>query len=340
MSRTIEDLEANAVKFWPNSIAIQSQNSSVIPRLIDSQEKFIGILYVADSSPEAWNSVINSTSGMPGNLFLKHLMVLTDVGGEPLQRIYRNINDFFPDRIMNFIWHENEYHYEFQSIARGKQWTNSGLGVGGQELVVPKRITLEMRDVAMILLHGGTATDPNLPNDIFQKCCIGMMLGMKSELDTFVRQRYIHVSRITGGATANTMGQLAQSYVREHLKSRLQGWDFSRTTIPGISQNAGRTNISFDIVAEAPSRRCSAIEVSFQVTTNSTIERKAGQAQARQQLLHEHGHEIIYVIDGDGNFQRRSALGTICRHSDCVVTFCDKELDNLVEHLRDFGARS
>ena len=340
MRRSLNDIEANAIKFWPDNIAVQSLESSVIPRLIDSQEKFIGILYVADSLPDSWRSVLCATSGMPGNLFLKHLMVLTDVGGEPLQRIHSNIEDIFPDHVMSFIWHGKKHSYRFRSLDTGRKWTNRDLAVDGQKLADAKQITLEMRDVAMILLHGGAATNPGVPDDIFQKCCIGTMLGNKSELDTFVRQRYIYVSRITGGATANTMGQLAQSYVRERLKSSLHGWDFSRTTIPHISHNAGRTDMSFDIVAEAPSGRCCAIEVSFQVTTNSTIERKAGQAQARRRLLRKHGHGIVYVVDGAGNFQRRSAVETICRYSDCVVTFSDKELDDLAEYLREFGARS
>ena len=341
MQRSLDDLEANAVKFWPNSIAVQSQKISVIPRLIESQEKFIGILYVADSLPDAWMSVLKATSDMPGNLFLKHLMILTDVGGELLQRIRRNIEDFFPKHAMNFIWRGEEYFYQLQSLGQeGKKWTNTGLAVGGKELKEARRMTFEMQDVAMILLHGGTAINSGISENIFQKCCIGSMLGNKQQLDTFVRQRYIQVSRITGGATSNTMGQLAQSYVREHLKSRLHGWDFSRTTIPDISHNAGRTNMSFDIVAESPSGRYCAIEVSFQVTTNSVIERKAGQAQARQTLLNDHGHSIAYVIDGAGNFQRNSALKTICRYGDCVVTFSEKELDSLVDYLREFGARN
>ena len=40
MSRSLDDLEARAAKFWPDSITERSQKSSVIPRLIDSQEKY------------------------------------------------------------------------------------------------------------------------------------------------------------------------------------------------------------------------------------------------------------------------------------------------------------
>jgi hypothetical protein len=114
----------------------------------------------------------------------------------------------------------------------------------------------------------------------------------------------------------------------------IQSDNCSRHTIPGITQNAGRTNMSFDLVAESPTKKFCAIEISFQETTNSTIERKAGQAADRQKLLHKARHKIAYVIDGAGNFQRRSALSTICQHSDCTVSIKDEELDSLAAFLK------
>lgn len=322
------------MKFWPTALAQREQTTSIIPMLIESQEKFIGILYVADASPTAWKEVLAATSGMPGNLFLKHLIVLSDVGGEKLQRYRSNITTFFPEGKMTFHWQDAHHTYDFKSLENCRTWTNSSLAVDGSGLAQPQDLSLAMEDAAMLLTHGGASIDPGLPDDLIEKCIIGSLIGKKRELDTFVRQRYIHVSRITGGATANQMGQLCQAYVKERLQTVLPDWDFSRHTIPGITHTAGRTDMSFDLVAESPNGRYCAIEVSFQVTTNSTIERKAGQASARQQLLHAAGHKIAYVIDGAGNFQRRSALSTICQHSDCTVTFKDDELDALAKFLK------
>lgn len=333
MTRDIDDLENHAFKFWPTALAEREQTTSIIPKLIESQEKFIGILYVADALPIAWKDVLLATDGMPANLFLKHLIVLSDVGGEKLQRFRTNIRNFFPDGTMTFHWRDTEHVYEFQSLDINNNWTNGKLNVDGAGLARPANLTAAMEDVVMLLIHGSTSIEPGIPDDITEKCIIGSLIGRRRELDSFVRQRYIHVSRITGGATANTMGQLCQSYVRERLMNVLKGWNFSRNKISGISHNAGRTDMSFDIVAQSPAGRCCAIEVSFQVTTNSTIERKAGQAAARQQLLHECGHKIAYVIDGAGNFQRRSALGAISAHSDCTVSFKDEELDALAAFL-------
>lgn len=334
MPREIADLEAHAFKFWPTALAEREQSTSIVPALIESQEKFISILYVADASPVTWKDVLRATEGMPANLFLKHLIVLSDVGGEKLQRFRTEILNFYPNRRMTFRWKDAEHSYRFQSLDNCRVWTNSALQVDGASLTHCESLSAEMEDVAMLLIHGGTSIDPGIPDEIPEKCIIGSLIGRKLELDSFVRQRYIHVSRITGGATSNTMGQLCQSYVRERLQHALPGWGFSRQTIPGVTHNAGRTDMSFDVVAESPKGKCCAIEVSFQVTTNSVIERKAGQAAARQTLLHNDGHKIAYVIDGAGNFQRRSALDAICAHSDCTVSFKDEELDALAAFLK------
>lgn len=333
MPRDIDDLESHAAKFWPTALARREQTSSIIPMLIESQEKFIGILYVADASPTAWKDVLHATDQMPSNLFLKHLIVLSDVGGEKLQRFRTDIRSFFPDGVMTFRWKDADHTYTFQPLDSCRTWTNVALAVDGASLANPTELSDAMEDVAMLLIHGGASIDPDVPDIVSEKCVLGSLIGHKAELDRFVRQRYIHVSRITGGATANAMGQLCQSYVKEHLQSKLPDWDFSRHTIPGISHNAGRTDMAFDLVAASPLGTCCAIEVSFQVTTNSTIERKAGQAAARAELLHAEGHHIAYVIDGAGNFQRRSALSAICDNSDCTVSFTDEELDALAEYL-------
>lgn len=334
MPRDIDDLEAHAAKFWPTVLAQREQKTSIIPKLIESQDKFIGILYVADASPVAWKTVLESTNGMPANLFLKHLVVLSDVSGEKLQRFRANILKFFSNGMMTFHWKGIKHIYQFQSLPSCRTWTNGSLKVDAAGIARPENLSSAMEDVAMLLIHGGASISPGVSDEISDKCIIGSLIGRKPELDGFVRQRYIHVSRITGGATANAMGQLCQAYVKERLQHALPKWNFSRHTIPGISHNAGRTDMAFDLVAESPTGKCCAIEVSFQVTTNSTIERKAGQAAARQQLLKAAGHKIAYVIDGAGNFQRRSALAAICANSDCTVSFRDEELDTLAAYLK------
>jgi hypothetical protein len=89
----------------------------------------------------------------------------------------------------------------------------------------------------------------------------------------------------------------------------------------------------FDIVI-SKGKKLIGIEVSFQVTTNSTIERKAGQAADRFNLMHQDGYKISYVLDGAGNFQRSSALSTICSNSDCTVAYTQAEFKVLADWIK------
>lgn len=327
--RNLEDLETNALKFWPKQIAERERNLSVIPKLIDTHDKFISLLNIADASPIAWKNALKTSGSMPANLFLKHLLVLSDIGGEKLMRFKKELPKVFPKQKMSFFWRGKSHEYIFKSLDDKKNWSNAQLKVDGEGLASSTELSAQMEDVVMLVLFGSTTTAVGLPSEIEEKCIIGSLIGQKKELDALIRQRYIWVSRIMGGATSNSLGNLAQQYVVEYLKAKLPDWDFSKKSVPGISHN-DRTSTSFDIVAKSPKGRFCAIEASFQVTTNSVIERKAGQAQSRQQQLHTAGHKIAYIIDGAGNFQRQSALKTLCQYSDCTVTYKDSELDLLV----------
>jgi hypothetical protein len=210
------------------------------------------------------------------------------------------------------------------------------LFVDGESLTTAHGLDAKMEDVIMLLLFGSAITNAALPPLIGEKCTIGALIGDSDALKRFVRERYIFVSRITAGATANALGQIAQDFVRDYLKAELPKWKVTRNgRIRGISQNEGDTDMNFDVVAESPSKKYFAIEISYQVTTNSVIERKAGQAQSRAALLHKQGHKLIYVIDGAGNFERQAALGTICKYSDCTVALTPTELALLVEYLNE-----
>jgi len=314
--RDIKDLENNALKFWPQELSDKEKNASIIPKLIDTQDKFISLLNISDANPFKWKDTLLSSKTLSGNLFLKHLIVLSDIGGEKLMRFKKELPNSFKNG-MDFIWDNKNYKYSFQTLTDKSTWNNKNLSVDGEGLTEAVDLNPIMEDVCMLLLFGGSSINEEIPSDITGKCIIGTMLGKTDELETFVKQRYIWVSRITGGAEANTLGQLAQNFVKEYLEAELPDWEINKEQLPNVSQNE-RTSLAVDIIAKSPTNKYCAIEVSFQVTTNSTIERKAGQAQSRYELLHENGHKIAYVIDGAGNFARQSALRTISQYSDCT----------------------
>lgn len=340
---TPAELRNKASLFWPAELTAREVEASIIPSLLETQEAFISLLHIADARPDAWKDVLQVNDALHANVFLKHLMILADVGGEPLKRLRPELPRLFPKGVMEYVWREKTFTYPFKAILQARTLDNKSLFVDGKGLQQKRLLDDRIEDMIMLLLHGASSVENSLPQitqntqTILDKCNIGSLIGRKAELDTFVRQRYIWVSKITGGATSNALGQLAEGYVREKLQTALPDWTIRTGTIPGISHNAGRTDINFDLVAISPTNRYTAIEISFQVTTNSVIERKSGQAQARAALLHPAGHAIAYVIDGAGNFERAAALNTICRYSDCTITLTSEGMETLITFLQEKG---
>lgn len=338
-ARTLTELKRQAVLFWPEELLAREASISVLPLLLKTQEKFISILRLSGHGPEAWQPILAaSADSLKGSLFLKHLMVLTDLGGEALNKL-PPLKRYFKNGKMNYVWRDKNYSYQFKTIVEQTLLHNSALKVDGKSLLKHHDLNDKMHDVVMLLLHAGSSFGNTLPESEKSKCVIGSLIGDDDALERFVKQSYIRISSQLRGATSNALGQIAQDYVLEILKRELpaaSGWSFHKNgSIPGISHNAGETETTFDIVAASPSGVRFGIEVSFQFTTNSVIERKAGQAKARKDLLQQAGHYICYVVDGAGNINvRESAVTNLCNHSHCTVAFSEKEICHLADFLK------
>lgn len=336
--RTIEELEKKAVKWWPSELTKKEAATSIVPTLLSTQDKFISILKLSKEKPTQVFEVLEAAK-FPANLFLKHLVVLADFGGEPIQRLNLNFAELFPvqedfkQRCFEFFWHENKHTYCFTRLPIRGVLNNSKLGIDGKRLSSSQPLDNLKKDMIMILLFGSNAAEPSTAEKL-QKCEIGNLLGNDEQLERYVRQKYIWVSRITGGAQSNALGQVAQHYVIDFLKNALpKGCVVTPSGhLAGVAHTEEKLT-KFDIVVNKGSKAV-AIEVSFQVTTNSVIERKAGQAKARYDMIKKTGNSIAYVIDGAGNFQRKSAVSTICQYSDCTVGFSDAEFQVLVDFIR------
>ena len=324
--KTVEALKKSALISWPQELVEKEKKKSVIPLLVETQENFISLLKVADATHEAWIEAIELSRVLYPNLFLKHLCIISDVGGESLKRYSTELPKLFQNTPFQYKFLGELYTHPMQSLSEKKQWSNVNLGLDERGIHQKKRMDRSIRDASTLILFGSLSVTKGLPIEIQEKCVLGGMLGKDEELERYVRQRYIYVSRQTQGARSNTMGHLMQNYLLDFLKKRLPEWSFSNNNIDGMG---------FDIVAQSPLGLCWAIESSFQFTTNSTIERKAGQAVSRKRLLKDKGHCIAYVIDGAGNFERRSAIQRIMEASDCTVNFSEKDLLRLVETMKD-----
>lgn len=335
--RTVPELRKLASMFWPSELSEEAAKLSVIPILLKTQDEFIAILSVPVLDLHNLFQVVNASS-FSGNLFLKHLVILADFGGEQLQRVNSNFEMLFPSGKMEYLWNGELRIYSFQELPV-PNLTNSRLSISSKRLFKERELDKLLQDVAASLIFGSACTN-EMTAEVLNKCEVGDYLGQPEKLERFIKQRYIWVSRITMGSRSNNLGQLAQQFVLEYLEKNLGVADtefHSNGNIPGITHTDEQTNrpTSFDIVVSKDGRYV-AIEVSFQVTTNSVIERKAGQSQARYNQIETAGHKIAYVLDGAGNFQRETALGTICSYSHCAVAFSRSELNVLCEFIRSY----
>lgn len=326
-------LSESACLYWPKELAEEALSVSLISPLVETQDDFISILKISSRSPTSWVDAVKLCEAISPNLFLKHLMVLSDVGGERLQRYSKDIKRIFPEGEMVFETNGKEYTYTFKSK---KSWNTKNLNV--EKSLLLKNLddfNDEMMDVCMLILWAANSiNNTNLPQEMLDNCVIGNMIGSKDEITKFVKERYIMVSRQTGGSTANDLGHICEKYIKEKLSNKIhEHISLSGHTISGISHN-DKDLTTFDLVAtHRYSKKSIGIEISFQVTTNSTIERKAGLAKSRKDLLNLSGHKVAYVIDGSGNFQRSNAIKSIISHSDMTVNFSDNGINELAKFI-------
>ena len=336
-NRDIHELEANAEKWWPKALEAQVAEVSVIPNLVATQEQFISILKISGKSPMQIFDVLGA-SQMSANLFLKHLVVLADYGGEMIKRLGREFAEVFPTdkktkrHYMQYIMAGKPYRYDFEQLPV-KGLGNTKLKIDGAAIVQEIEMDGLYRDMAMILMYGSTSDVAHLAG--LEKCEIGSLLGDEVAITKYVRERYINVSRITTGASANSLGQIAQDYVVEILTQHLpKGFSITRNGKIVLTHYDKNGGMPFDVVVTKGKKKVG-VEVTFQVTTNSVIERKAGQAESRKVAMHQDGYWIAYVIDGAGNFQRASAVSTICRFSDCTVAYSADEIAVLAKFIEE-----
>ncbi len=334
-ARDISTLRSKASMWWNESLKDGNSTLSIIPKLLETQDDFINILQLSKSAPTQVFELVKAAN-FPANLFLKHLSILSDYGGESIQRLGNSFNDIFPktnqanNPVIDYIWKGKKYEYVFESMPV-KGLSNSKLHIDAKGLQKKDAFDGLKRDMTMILLYASTSESFNQAG--LETCVIGSLLGDSNALEIYIKQRYIVVSRITSGANSNSLGQLAQRYIVDFLKNKF-GQKYTITSngkifLTGCEKSRG---MPFDIVV-TNGLQSIGIEVSFQVTTNSTIERKAGQAAMRKSILNAEGHKIAYVIDGAGNFQRSSAISNICQHSDCTVAYSDSEFQILANFI-------
>lgn len=191
-AKTFAELKAVAAKFWPAEFSALESDLSIIPLLLQTQDQFIHILS-ATSSLENLFRFVELTS-LPANLFVKHLVIWADFGGEMWQRISAEFNALFPSGELHYFWQGEPRIYQFAALPSQK-FSNKALKIDGQELLVAHPLNALQKDAIALLLFGSAYRDGISAAAALAKCVIGEYLGKNDELATFIKQRYIWVSQ-------------------------------------------------------------------------------------------------------------------------------------------------
>ncbi len=340
--RTMSELEKYACKWWPKEIREYADKFSILQTLLDTQEKFISILKL--TNPHDFKSLfsIMEASEFSMKCFLKHLMLLTDVGAEPLQRLNTNFKELFPDGKMKFAVGDKKYSYKFKSLPIKSKLDNKKMRVDTKDNMLNDKCDVALtKDIIMLLVFGGSSVSVKT-RAVLYRCVISEYLHDDEKIERFVRQNYIKVSRIIAGRTANDLGNSIQNYAAEYIANKLgEGYNVKVFgSIPGVSINDSKTEAKFDIVIDRKEDKTKykpyvGIEVSFQETSNSVVERKGQEAAARFTAVVGKRSYVAYIIDGAGNFSRRAAGNIMCENSHCNVGCTLEEFDVLVEFIKE-----
>lgn len=334
--RSLDELQKNAVMHWSRDMLKTADALSALPILLETQDDFIALLKIASKTPDSWRVILEESETLTPSIFLKHLMILSDLGGEALNKL-TPLSDCFANKKMTFNWGNQVASYSFKEIGDKCSLTNSALKVDSKAVNKNLLLTDRMQDVIMLLLFGALDTDNNLPKDSQDRCNIGLLLGENEKIEKFVKENYIRVSKQLAGEKANSLGHASQKYVAKMLSRNLpRDWIIEEEgTLTGVSHAEDKTKLTnFDLVVKSPENKEFGVEVSFQVTTNSTIERKARESYNLHQKSRQFNHRLCYVIDGAGNINvRKKAITTLCQNSDYAVAMSDNEIKLLASYM-------
>lgn len=189
--RTIEDLEKIGSKWWPKEVRDEANKTSILKTLLDTQEEFISILKLTklegqfglffeegdlvDMDHHQGTNIFKviEASGFRLNVFLKHLAILTDFGGEPLKRLNTSFTELFPDGMLEAAIGDGEHvKYMFQKLPIKGSLSNQRLKIDTIENLEKGNFDKGLcEDVIMLLLFGAAVHSTNSKYANYLRSC-------------------------------------------------------------------------------------------------------------------------------------------------------------------------
>jgi hypothetical protein len=201
-----------------------------------------------------------------------------------------------------------------------------------------------LSDLFHVLCYG-SVTDEFLNFSSFKRFRLAEICGKPEAVENYFESLYLDVSRQLTQISAQSGGSFLNDFVKSHLSAGFKcnssiKWVANRR-VPKTGDNRARElgGEQFDLVyivqpASGSKAIYVAIEVAFQETTNSVMERKARQACANFEHFERMGDKLCFVIDGAGYLSGRpKALRDIIQNSHFHVALKPEELTRLCQYM-------
>src|SRR5262245_49253029 len=115
--RTVEELEKKAALSWPIELSDQDDGAAVVTELLQTQDDFISILNFPVRSVDEFITILPSAKMRP-NLFVKHLVVLSDFSAEKIKRSITHLKKYVPNGELQYEWDGQVRTYKFDALFK------------------------------------------------------------------------------------------------------------------------------------------------------------------------------------------------------------------------------
>lgn len=358
---TLESLMDEGNWFWKKEIIKNSHGNLFADKLVESATS---IQQVIKSSSED-NLIDNlrnlkdlSGHPLPPFIILKNLMISLDVSAEILDRTAMYLRHF---KINHLTVDGKEKRFKVLGREFSKQLSNNNI-----EKLCSNNDFFE--DILLLLCFAANS-DEFKEYETFDSFKLSSLLGKEDEFKDFLLHKTIESSSQVKQLRAVANGNTLQRYIKDKIETQLKEFNvkiapnnrylgiqqfdivlFKQTTpytLPTPQSMFNKKKLDKQEQLEF-NKTCSqillpqkwaVIEVAFQETTNSTMERKSKQAaNGLFNLIDLNNHKLIYILDGAGYFRRNVATNTIINYSHLTSTVSDEGIQRVINYLKEYFA--
>lgn len=193
-NKSFEELEQVASKFWPSELSEIEAKLSIVPLLLQTQDNFISVIGIGAPNLEKFFTIVEAAS-LSSNLFLRHLIILTDFGDQILQDISEEIDSIFPTGEIYYSTYAQQLKYALKVLPH-QRFNANALRINTADLFRDDSLNDLQKDAIALLMYGSSYCDNNSRSaTALARCNIGDYLGRLEAISRLVRQRYIWLSK-------------------------------------------------------------------------------------------------------------------------------------------------